>query len=292
MSLIDFGLKLLKAVSRLPPRTGMAIGTALGLLLHATARRRRAVCAVNLALCFPDLTPAALKQRVRAAMIEHGRGLIETGWAWFRPVDFVSDRMQVQGAEILHQASARGQGVLLLCPHYSMLDLVAPLVHQVVGRFVVTYRPNDTPAFDRAVCAGRLRYADLVPVRAIREMARQLQSGSVVWFGPDQDMGTRGAVFAPFFGQPAATVTTPARLTRMTGALPVFLALHRDQDGLYQLAFEVLPDYPDADEVHNAQALNAAIERALTAHPEQYLWTHKRFKTQPNLPSQALYSDC
>ena len=107
-------------------------------------------------------------------------------------------------------------------------------MHAVAGRFVVSYRPNDNPIFDQAVCRGRGRYAELVDVRALRDIAKHLKQGDMVWFGPDQDMGPKGSVFAPFFGRPACTVTTPSRLARMSGAVSIFLDLHRDDNGLYQ----------------------------------------------------------
>ena len=57
-----------------------------------------------------------------------------------------------------------------------MLDLVAPLLHAVAGRFVISYRPNDNPTFDQAVRRGRTRYAELVDVRALREIVKHLET--------------------------------------------------------------------------------------------------------------------
>ena len=171
-----------------------------------------------------------------------------------------------------------------------MLDLVAPLMYAVAGRFVVSYRPNDNPMFDQAVCRGHARYAELVDVRALRDIAKHLKQGDVVWFGPDQDMGPKGSVFAPFFGRPACTVTTPARRARMSNAVIIFLDLHRDDNGLYQVAFVQMPnDYPIADEVENARLLNQRIDGALKKHPSQYMWMNKRFRTNPDLTRQTLY---
>ena len=260
-------------------------------MLYRVAGQRRLVCERNISVCFPALPIDAQHNLVQSCFIESGKGLVETAWAWHRPLDFVKPRMQIEGAECLRDAHDAGKGILLLCPHYSMLDLVAPLVYQVYGRFVITYRPNDNPAFNQAVCQGRLRYADLIEVRAIREMARALKQGELVWFGPDQDMGTKGSVFADFFGRPASTVTTPARLARMSGARTVFLDLHRDEE-IYKLRFRPMPgNYPEPDEVANARTLNRFIEDALETRPAQYMWMHKRFKTNPDLTRQTLYQD-
>ena len=57
---------------------------------------------------------------------------------------------------------------------------------------MISYRPNDNPTFDQAVRRGRTRYAELVDVRALREIVKRLKQGDIVWFGPDQDMGPKG----------------------------------------------------------------------------------------------------
>ena len=125
---------------------------------------------------------------------------------------------------------------------------------------------------------------------ALALIAKHLKKGDTVWFGPDQDMGPKGSVFAPFFGRPACTVTTPSRLARISGAISIFLDLHRDFEGVYHLSFVAMPDnYPCEDEVENAYQLNQYIEKTVRNHPSQYMWMHKRFKTSPDLTNQTLY---
>ena len=289
-SFVPLGLGFIRLVAALPPTLGVALGRLIGTFLFYTARERRLVCERNIAVCFPEFNQTDQYNLVKACFEQNGIGLTETAWSWHRPINLIRDKIHVSGQELLEQANTEGRGVLLLCPHYSMLDLVAPLMYAVAGRFVVSYRPNDNPMFDQAVCRGRARYAELVDVRALRDIAKHLKQGDMVWFGPDQDMGPKGSVFAPFFGRPACTVTTPARLARMSGAVSIFLDLHRDDNGLYQVSFVPMPDdYPDEDEVENARLLNRRIEDALKKHPSQYMWMHKRFKTNPDLTRQTLY---
>ena len=289
-SFVPLGLGFIRLVAALPPTLGVALGRLIGTFLFYTARERRLVCERNIAVCFPEFNQTDQYNLVKACFEQNGIGLTETAWSWHRPINFFNDKIRISGQELLEQANIEGRGVLLLCPHYSMLDLVAPLMHAVAGRFVVSYRPNDNPIFDQAVCRGRGRYAKLVDVRALRDIAKHLKQGDMVWFGPDQDMGPKGSVFAPFFGRPACTVTTPARLARISGAVSIFLDLHRDDNGLYQVSFVPMPDdYPVADEVENARLLNRRIEDALKKHPSQYMWMHKRFKTNPDLTRQTLY---
>ncbi|MEW5882443.1 MAG: lipid A biosynthesis acyltransferase, partial [Pseudomonadota bacterium] len=40
-------------------------------------------------------------------------------------------------------------------------------------------------------------------------------------------------------------------------------------------------DYPSGDVAADTARMNAEIERWVRRLPDQYLWTHKRFKTRP-----------
>jgi len=95
------------------------------------------------------------------------------------------------------------------------------------------------------------------------------------------DLGPRDAVFVPFFGIPAATVTTVARLARLTGAVvvPVVTSLH--EEGYVTRFDPPWNDFPGEDDTKAATRMNAYIEAQVRQIPAQYLWSHKRFKTQP-----------
>ncbi len=60
---------------------------------------------------------------------------------------------------------------------------------------------------------------------------------------------------------------------------------------------EVMNDYPGEDKQIAAGYINKVIEREILRAPEQYLWVHRRFKTDRwanlpsiNLPAQAALS--
>ncbi|BBI72577.2 hypothetical protein HAALTHF_22410n [Vreelandella aquamarina] len=115
----------------------------------------------------------------------------------------------------------------------------------------------------------------------LRGVVRRIKAGHIVWYSPDQDFGRDVSVFAPLFGQQAATIRLTAKIARMTGAPVVPLMFHRNPDNR-TYTIECLPafeDFPCGDELADATRVNAFIERAIRKHPEQYLWLHRRFKT-------------
>src|SRR5690606_7562578 len=151
---------------------------------------------------------------VRRTFIANGIGLIETATGWVRRPGFLDNHVDFIGLDVLLNAKAQGRGVLMLGAHYSTLDFGANLL-SLTCPFAVTYRPHRNPLFDAFMQRGRQRNCNGVFDRDdLRGALRHLKKGEVLWYAPDQDYGPEHAVYAPFFGRRAATITTPARIDR------------------------------------------------------------------------------
>ena len=100
---------------------------------------------------------------------------------------------------------------------------------------------------------------------------------------PDQDLATKDGVFVPFFGVPAATLTTVPRLAEMTGArvVPCISKLLPGGKGNEVRFYPAWENYPTGDVTADTRRMNEFIEQRVREMPEQYFWLHKRFKTRP-----------
>jgi KDO2-lipid IV(A) lauroyltransferase len=269
----------------------MLAGTLLGLVTYAAGHERRYITAVNIALCFPELDAEARHALVRRSFIDNGIGLIETATGWMRKAGHFQQQLTLTGAEHLDAALATGRGVLLLGAHYSTLDFGANLL-AVNYPFAVTYRPHKNPLFDAFMLRGRLSNCNGVFDRNdIRGMFRHLKQNKILWYAPDQDYGPEGAVYVPFFGHRAATLTAASRFAGFNKSNVVLVRQHRDTARKhYTLEFTSLtPPLPSGDDEFDAATINAAVEHAIRQEPSQYLWMHKRFKTQPGGKPESPY---
>ena len=90
-------------------------------------------------------------------------------------------------------------------------------------------------------------------------------------------------IFAPFFGMPANTLTSTTKLVKLTGAavLPFHIRRRPDNKGYALTIGPPLQDFPGSSELEDAARFNAIVESQVRENPEQYLWTHRRFKTRP-----------
>jgi KDO2-lipid IV(A) lauroyltransferase len=93
----------------------------------------------------------------------------------------------------------------------------------------------------------------------------------------------RHSVFAPFFGVPAATIVATSRFARLNNSPVLLLRQTRDLAArCWVISFSPEVDgFPSDDDERDAARMNSLLEAQIRLFPDQYLWLHKRFKTQP-----------
>lgn len=274
----------MRLLGLLPARAGLLVGAVLGMVAFHVLRQRRRVTEVNLRLCFPEMDAAQRAELARAAFASAGIGLVEIGWSWWGPPAQLP--LRISGQACLDAALARGRGVVLLGAHYTSLEL-GGRHFRALHAVDTLYRPHDNPLLDWMITRCRSRFCLPIERRDFRQVQRSLRANHVVWCALDQDFGRSNAVFTPFFGQPAATLTMASRLARLNDSSVLFLRHQREGAG-YVLELTPLDNFPGTSPEADALRFNQLLEQAIRCHPEQYLWMHKRFKTQPD-GNQKLY---
>lgn len=281
--LIWVGYGFARLVLLLPFPWLIKIGKGLGWLMHRYANKRRHIVEVNVRLAFPELDEKQQADFVESTFSANGIGFIESLLAWWGPKAGLLKRVKFDGLEHLKAAEAQGQGVLLVAAHYSALEMGGLFIGQKVVMDAI-YRRHDNPLMEHLITKGRLRFCNqVIERRDLRTVLRNLRKNHCIWYAPDQDMGKDTSVFVPFFGHPAATLTATSRLAGLNQSPAIICAYHREEDGYYRVSFSpALSNFPTNDPEADASRINTLLEECIRRHPEQYLWLHKRYKTQPD----------
>ena len=274
------GLGLLWLLVQLPWKAQMWLGKQLGLLMFHTLTRRRFICCVNLELAFPSLTKQQRLELRREHFISLGKGLFETALSWWGQEAKLNKLIQFEGLEHLKKAHEQG-GVILLSAHFTSLELGGRLLAPHIPLHVV-YRPHQNPVIEQLVAHLRSkRYGLAISRDNIRTMLQSLKQGFAVWYAQDQHFDQKNSLFIPFFGVDAATNTATSRLASLGKAQVVPFFTLRTENGYLLRFLPALQDFP-SESVHTDTAqINRLIEQQVLEFPEQYLWTHRRFKTSP-----------
>lgn len=277
------GLGILYGINKLPYKRQLKIGKCLGRCALFLLKRFRRIARINLALCFPELSELARQLLLQKHFESLGMGLVESAMAWWTPSHKLVGLVHVKGLEYLQEAIKKKQGVLILSGHFTSLDICGRLFSNIFPMYVV-YREQKNQVIDRLLKRHR-NFKLMHPIHrhAIRQIMKALKSNAAIWYAMDQDYGITHSIFSSFFNIATATITTPSRYAKKTHSEALTLFYHRLPEGKgYQITVNpILKDFDQWSAAEAALQFNKLLEQAIRAHPEQYLWIHRRFKTRP-----------
>jgi Kdo2-lipid IVA lauroyltransferase/acyltransferase len=278
----------LKALGLLPRPAARFVGVVFATAAYKFRPRLGRTAMENLRLAFPDWTDAQ-RQGVIHGMIR------QVGWMAGEFSQFpkytrenIERIVVVDGFENFEAAQRRGKGILFLTGHMSAWEL-APFAQALYGyplSFLV--RPITNRRVDRLINGYRCRSGNqpIEKNKSARSILKVLGEGGTVGVLSDHNTSAEG-VFVNFFGIPAATTSGLARIALRTDAAVVPGFLWWDPElRKYRLRFDAAVPLTrtgceEADIVDNTARFTEVVEGYVRAHPDQWLWVHKRWKTRP-----------
>jgi KDO2-lipid IV(A) lauroyltransferase len=271
---------LMRLLHRMPLRMQNAVADLLACVLYWVIGERRRVIRTNLAKCFPQAGDAERERLARAHWRAFLRSFLHRGMLWWAPAERIRSLVELEGLE--HLKALAGKPVILLAPHFVGLDAAFARLSQEMP-LVSMYARQKDPRFDALMTQGRERFGGRIFPRrgGLRGVLRAMKEGKPFYYLPDFDVGREGAVFVPFFGVPAATVTGLADIARATGAVVVPCVATMHAGGYRARLYPAWSGYPSGDDTADARRMLAFVEERVLENPAQYYWLHKRFKTRP-----------
>jgi KDO2-lipid IV(A) lauroyltransferase len=270
---------------RSSPEDAEARGRSLGLLYRRLDAGRRRLAEANVAAAFPAKSPAEVSALVRDVFAHFGGIAGEILHAAGRPAAETLERVEVVNVEGAREAAASGRGLFLLTAHVGCWEWAALGTAANVVPVGVIARPLDNPLLDARLTALRTATGNRVIRKrdAAREMLRTARQGGAIGILMDQHARPPDGIEAPFFGRPAWTSSSLARIVDRTEALVVPAAALRIGPARWRLSyFDTLDVRTLAPAEREAHALTARFNRILESlilrAPEQWLWLHNRWK--------------
>ncbi len=281
------GIALLWLLWRLLPANALGrLGEWLGMLLHVVAGARIRVGLTNLRLCFPEMDAAARQRLLKAHFRALGRATLQETVSWWGSRDEVERLTRFEGTE--HLTPHLGKPLIWLAPHFVGLNIGGVRVTAAYAPIVSLYANIKNPLINDLMLHARTRFglgdkhsAMYSRQDGIKPVLRAIKQGRPFYYLPDMDYGARDAVFVPFFGTPAATITGLSRIARAGGAVVVPCITRQEGGGYVTRFYPAWENFPTNDVAADTRRMNAFIEERIREFPEQYFWLHKRFKTRP-----------
>ncbi len=277
-------------IGLLPARAAGLLGEAFGAAAFRLARGERRKALDSLAIAFPEQSESE-RRRIAFESFRHlGRSAFEM--ACLRKMESSLDawiEWPAADRERLERAVALGRGVVLVTGHVGNWELLGQCVaRSKIAPLSAVARETTDPRLTAFVNAFRAEGGLYSLWRggdgAAKSILRSLRAGELLAMLIDQDTSVQ-SVFVPFFGKLAATPRAAADLVLRTGAPVLVTFCQRKKDGTYRVSIDEVSFEPtgerEADVVSLTARLTAHIEEAIRRAPAQWVWMHRRWKTQP-----------
>jgi KDO2-lipid IV(A) lauroyltransferase len=279
------------AFSLLPDFVLYPLGVLGGYIAYLLDRRHVAIGMINLAIAFPDRSEHERRHILRTSYLNLGRGCAE----YVRLAGFfhrrLVGRVTYERFQYWHELKRRypGRGIVVLSAHFGNFELLAT-AHALHGHQItlVHHTQRFLPGDALMTWVRERAGVDVVRKRsAARAVLKALGDGQLVGVPFDQNAKRGEAVFVPFFGEPAATSRTLARLVRKSHAIVVPVFIVREPNNRHHriviqdhIALQESAD-AEADIEENTRRFLRPIEDMVRRHPGQFLWQHRRYRTRP-----------
>lgn len=263
-------------------RLACAAGFASKLLAPLSGWRPR--IRENLNRVLPELSEDEVARLEREVPKNFGRSFIEI----FSPDDLVAqvkdEELKGPGIAALAAAKEQGRPVLLVTGHIGNYDAIRVALLMQGYPVGGLYKPMANRYFNehyvRAIeKIGKPMFSK--DRSGMASMLRFLRKGGMLGIVLDQHI--EGGAPVDFMGTPAATALSAAELALKFDALVVPVYGIRRAD----LGFELIVgnEIPKGSAEEITQALNDDLAVQVRAHPEQWIWMHRRWRPLPNRPN-------
>jgi KDO2-lipid IV(A) lauroyltransferase len=293
-------LGALHALSLMPDSVLYLLGGAGGLIGYVLDRGHVRIGLKNLAFAFPGKNETERRRILRASYVNLGLSAAEyirlAGFFYYR----LRRRVTYRRFEYWEEMKRRypGKGAVILTAHFGNFELL-PAAHALHGHSISLVHHTQRFLPGDALMTYVRERVGLTVIRkhaAARAVLKSLREGALVGIPFDQNAKRSEAIFVPFFGEPAATSSGLARLVALSGVpvVPVFLVREPNPyPGLPVFGgrshrIEIFDEVPlqksgddAADIEENSRRFTRAVEEIARRYPEQFLWTHRRYRTRP-----------
>jgi Kdo2-lipid IVA lauroyltransferase/acyltransferase len=278
----QLGLRLFQLLGFLPLPLLRAMGSLLGSALYVGARWRRHVVLQNLRVCFPEKSDLQQIAIAKQAFVYFAQAWLDRSWLWHRSPSCIQARVLFTGA--VDELTADVPTVIF-APHFVGLDVGWTLLTLSVPKhFTTIFTPQSNPVAGAWMTQGRSRFGQVELFQredGVKTIVSSLRNNAWLYLLPDMNFGPEESIFAPFFGEPAATVPSLSRFAKLGRARVLPVVTRMTSSGYEVEVLKAWNDFPTDDAQADTVLMNQHLETYIQEMPAQYFWVHKRFKTRP-----------
>ena len=189
--------------------------------------------------------------------------------------------IQIEGRENLEKIKKIGKPVVFISGHFNNFELMAMIIEREGIELGAVYRPLNNKFLNvimeyirkKYICKNQIKKG----LRGVKEALSYFKNGKSLAIMIDQRVSE--GVKIKFFGKDAFTTTIPAQFVKKFGCIIQPVHIERINDFYFKILFDSQFHFNEnQDEKYITEKLNFWLEEKITINPDQWIWTHDRWK--------------
>lgn len=271
-----------------PLGTLFLIGDLFYLLAYRVIGYRKEIVRSNLKNSFPHKSEAEIIAIEKRFYRHLGDSFIEWFYPLHRSAKQLKPRYVFKNPELLNDLYEKGVSVAGVLGHYGNWEWLSLLPTEVKHKVWAIHKPLKNPHFNRLINGLRSKYG--VHMVSNKDSYRKLKSEkdngevTMTYFLADQSpQESKIKYWTSFLGQDTPVFLGAEQIAKKLDMAVVFFDIRKVSRGHYEIEFRLLSENPNDEKNHAITDLHVkALEERITAEPEWWLWSHRRWKHKRN----------
>jgi len=271
----------------LPVRLVYIFSDFLAFLLFYVVKYRKKVVFNNLRNSFPEKNETEISKIAKKFYQHLCDIMVETFKAFsFSDAEMIK-RYKVSNQEILTPYFAKNQNIILSAGHYGNWEWATQSVgFQTDFQLITLYKPLSNSLIDKYLREQRRsRKVEVVSISETRKVFSDSyeKPAGFVMAADQSPSNLKRAFWVKFLNQDTACLHGVESYAKLYN-LPVFFCnIQREKRGFYTVTLSLLVENPqDTTDGEISQIYLSALEKIILEKPENYLWSHRRWKHKRN----------
>ena len=196
---------------------------------------------------------------------------------------FFLKHVHYKNLEVLDDFFKKNQSIVMVLGHMNNWEWALASISVVAQQKVLgVYKKINNSFFSRIVLESRSRFgADLVTMEdSMRKIIELQNECKIIGLIADQSPTlSPNNYWTTFLNQETPVFLGPEKIAKKMNYPVVFYNMKKIRNGYYEVELEILEKNPSTtDDGEITQKFIRRLEKQITQYPENWLWTHKRWK--------------
>ena len=236
----------------------------------------------NLKIAFPNIDENQKKQILKKMWFNYGKIFAEYMFIKdFRHNEKYAAKISIENKDIIEKIKKDNEQVIFISGHFNNFELMAMQIEKLGIKLTALYRPLNNPYLNPIMEKIRKKYICKKQVKkgisGTKDLLLDFKDGSSIALMIDQRVSQ--GIRSNLFNKEALTTTIPAQFIKKFKIRIVPVHVERQRNNDFKIKFFEPVNFSNEESIETITfKLNKILEEMIIKSPEQWIWTHNRWK--------------